>query len=55
MIFAAVAAMVAGLLGGCAARGDGDAMRSDWRTGTDYSPYRSIQAVVQCDDCRYDK
>lgn len=55
LILAAMAVVMGGVLGGCASRQAEDPMRSDWRTGTDYSPYRSIPAVVQCDDCRYEK
>lgn len=29
------------------------AMGADTRTGTDFSPYRSIAPAIQCDDCRY--
>lgn len=47
MTIAALSAM-----GGCATRPE-PSMRNDWRTGTDYTPYRTIPAAIQCDDCRY--
>ena len=46
----AFAALVA--LSGCASP-PGNSMVEDQRTGTDYSPYRSIPSVLLCDDCQY--
>lgn len=42
------------ILAGCAgAPQQSSSMASDWRTGTDYTPYRTIPVVLQCVDCRY--
>jgi len=45
MILAAVA------LNGCASQAP-SGMKSDWRTGTDQSPYRSIPTAIVCDACK---
>lgn len=45
--------LVVGLVG-CAAAPAKVTMENDWRTGTEYSPYRSSDAVLQCSDCRYE-
>lgn len=46
--------LVAAVLQGCAtAPQKALNMAADPRTGTDFSPYRSIAPAIQCDDCRY--
>lgn len=47
-----LACLVVAALAGCAAQPAPLTMHNDWRTGTDYSPYRSIPTVLHCDDCR---
>lgn len=54
-ILLAVAVAAVALLAGCAMKPAEPSMRTDWRTGTDHSPYRSIPAAIQCDDCRYEQ
>lgn len=50
LLFVALAAAV---LAGCANQAPAPvSLHNDWRTGTDYSPYRSIPTVLHCDDCR---
>lgn len=39
------------VLAGCSAP-QATGLRADPRTGTDASPYRTIPAAIQCDDCR---
>jgi uncharacterized lipoprotein YajG len=47
-------ALAAAILGGCAKQPTVQTtMYNDWRTGTDYTPYRSIPSVLYCDDCRF--
>lgn len=38
-------------LAGCSAP-KATGLRADPRAGTDASPYRTIPAAIQCDDCR---
>jgi hypothetical protein len=45
--------VVIACLGGCAVASKPIAIESDWRTGTDHTPYRSIAPAIQCDGCRY--
>ncbi len=52
VLIAALTAAVLCTLGGCATKSE-PAARYDWRTGTDATPYRTIPALIQCDDCRY--
>lgn len=47
-----LALLLAATLAGCATAPEPVAMHNDRRTGTDYSPYRSIATAIQCDDCR---
>ncbi len=54
-ILLSLAAVISAFLCGCAARPQDATAQNDWRAGTDYSPYRSIPVVLQCDDCRYEK
>jgi uncharacterized lipoprotein YajG len=52
-ILIALAALVSlAVLSGCATKPD-TTMYNDWRTGTSYTPYRTITSTIQCDDCRY--
>lgn len=48
--------LAAAALGGCATqpRDEPLSMANDWRTGTDQTPYRSLEPVLVCDGCRLD-
>jgi len=49
-------ALVLVCVSGCATKvPEPTPLRSDWRTGTDFSPYRTIPTAIQCDDCRYER
>lgn len=39
---------------GCATKPE-PSLGNDWHAGagTDHTPYRTIPAAIQCDDCRY--
>lgn len=45
-----ILAVTLGLAGCSAPKATG--LRADPRAGTDASPYRTIPAAIQCDDCR---
>lgn len=53
--FVLLTLMAAMFSSGCATHDHAVTIFNDWRTGTEFSPYRSIPAAIQCDDCRYQK
>ncbi|WP_022978935.1 hypothetical protein [Ideonella sp. B508-1] len=53
ILIAIITLAALGALGGCATKQE-LTMRNDPRVGTDFSPYRTIPAAIQCDDCRYE-
>ena len=55
ILLALAALAVAFMTIGCATGSGKTSKRTDGRTGTDASPYRSVPTVILCDDCRYDR
>ena len=53
ILIAIITLAALGAVSGCATKPE-QSFRNDQRAGTDLSPYRTIPAAIQCDDCRYE-